>query len=306
MKHPKLTLIGLGICAFLTSASALAQSNTATGTGALASITTGTGDSAFGYNALNLLTSGIGNTAVGALTLPLATTPDNNTAIGYGALYANTTGYRNTAVGAGAATAVTTGVWNIALGYRAGNGITTGNDNISIGNFGTSADSGVIRIGTQGTQSSAYVAGVYGATAASGVAVYVNSSGQLGTLTSSARYKEAIKDMDGASDVIHQLRPVAFRYKSEIDSDRIPQFGLVAEEVAKVDPSLVVRDEKNNAYTVRYQAVSAMLLNEFQKQHRTVEAQRAEIESLKEKAARVEALEAKVNALLAQVPSVTK
>ena len=136
-------------------------------------------------------------------------------------------------------------------------------------------DDSFIRIGD--VQSKTFIAGILGATASGGVPVYVNSSGQLGTLTSSRRYKDDIQSMAAASDVLLSLRPVTFRYKPEIDPKGIPQFGLVAEEVDRVKPGLVVRDEQHGIYTVRYEAVNAMLLNEFLKQHHKVEEQSAEI-----------------------------
>src|SRR6185503_4471601 len=179
------------------------------------------------------------------------------------ALSFNTTGYGNTASGSRALTGNTTGHGNTALGYLAGLNLTTGDNNIYVGNSGVFAESGTIHIGTQGTHTSTFIAGISGATAASGVAVYVNSSGQLGTLTSSARFKQDIRSMDNASDVLLALRPVTFRYRPEVDPHCLPQFGLVAEEVEKVDPDLVARDDQNEVYTVRYEAVNAMLLNEF-------------------------------------------
>src|SRR5207248_2623746 len=145
-----------------------------------------------------------------------------------------------------------------------------GSNNIDIGNLGVAGESNKIRIG-KGTQKNTYIAGIYGATVANGVAVRIDSTGHLGTLTSSARFKEAIKPMDKASEAILALKPVTFRYKEELDPDKIPQFGLVAEQVEKVNPDLVVRDEGGEIYTVRYDAVNAMLLNEFLKEHKKVE-----------------------------------
>jgi hypothetical protein len=114
-------------------------------------------------------------------------------------------------------------------------------------------------------------------TVPNGVGVIIDSDGHLGTMTSSARFKDNIRPMKDASDAILSLRPVTFRYKKEIDSSGIPQFGLVAEEVAKVDPDLVIRDDAGKPCTVRYEAVNAMLLNEFLKEHRKVEEQDAAI-----------------------------
>ena len=161
----------------------------------------------------------------------------------------------------------TAGSANIALGVLAGS-VTTGNRNIDIGHPGVPAESNTIRIGTQGFHTNTFIAGIRGARV-SGVAVLVNESGQLGTMPSSQRFKDEIKPMDKASEAIHALKPVSFRYKNEIDPN-VPQFGLVAEEVEKVNPDLIVRDKEGKPYTVRYDAVNAMLLNEFLKEHRTV------------------------------------
>ena len=133
-----------------------------------------------------------------------------------------------------------------------------------------------IRIGRQGTQNGTFIAGIFGV-AVTGSQVVVNSNGKLGVAASSARFKEAIKPMDKASEAIFALKPVTFRYKKELDPDSIPQFGLVAEEVEKVNPDLVVRDAEGKVYTVRYEAVNAMLLNEFLKEHKTVQEQGATI-----------------------------
>ena len=153
-------------------------------------------------------------------------------------------------------------------GINAGIGVEKGHDNIEIGNFG---DSKKIRIGTPGTQNATFIAGIAGATVAGGVGVIIGIDGQLGTRASSARFKDAIKPMDKASEAILALQPVTFHYKKALDPDGIPQFGLVAEQVEKVNPDLVARDEQGKAYTVRYEAVNAMLLNEFLKEHRKVQ-----------------------------------
>src|SRR5262249_49836489 len=138
-------------------------------------------------------------------------------------------------------------------------------------------ENNTIRIGTEGAQTNTYIAGISGVTVAGGVGVIVDSNGHLGTSTSSARYKENIQPMDKASEAILSLEPVSFRYKKELDPKGIPQFGLVAEQVDKVDPDLVARDDQNKPYTVRYDAVNAMLLNEFLKEHRIVQKQGAMI-----------------------------
>jgi predicted ribosome quality control (RQC) complex YloA/Tae2 family protein len=157
--------------------------------------------------------------------------------------------------------------------------LTTGDNNIDIGNSGIPDEANTIRVGTQGTQKKTFIAGVSGA-GVSGMAVKVNAAGQLGTAPSSARFKEAIKPIDKASETILALKPVSFRYKKEIDPERTPQFGLVAEEVDKVNPDLVARDAQGKPYTVRYDAVNAMLLNEFLKEHSTVQELKKEVAAL--------------------------
>ena len=263
--------------------------NTAVGESALAANTTGVGNTAVGSAALSVASGGIAsdNTAVGVSCLSFTTTGGDNTAVGALALLFNTTGFDNTVVGLAAAEANTTGSqntavgWdalsrnhtgsnNIALGYQAGKGC-HGSNNIMIGNLGTLQDEGVIRIGTSRTHHSATIAGVSGVTVADGVGVVIDTNGQLGTINSSARYKEAIKPMKDASDVILALKPVTFRYKKDLDPKGIPQFGLVAEDVAKVDSELVARDDEGKPYSVRYEAVNAMLLNEFLKEHKKVQ-----------------------------------
>jgi uncharacterized coiled-coil protein SlyX len=178
------------------------------------------------------------------------------------------------------------------LGYLAGQNLTTGSNNIDIGNFGVTGEAGKIRIGTAATQTATFIAGIHGA-AVTGSAVVVNSSGQLGVAPSSARFKEAIKPMDQASEAVLALKPVTFRYKHEIDPKGIPQFGLVAEDVEKVNPDLVARDAEGKVFTVRYEAVNAMLLNEFLKEHKEVEGQEATITQVKSTAAKQEATIAK-------------
>jgi len=162
------------------------------------------------------------------------------------------------------------------LGYGCGGDVTTGSFNIDIGNRGVAGDDSTIRIGT--SHSATFIAGISGA-AVTGTAVVVNSSGQLGVTPSSARFKAEIKPMDKASEAILALKPVTFRYKHEVDPKGVLQFGLVAEEVEKVNPALVARDAQGKLYTVRYEAVNAMLLNEFLKEHRKVEQLKKDFES---------------------------
>jgi hypothetical protein len=192
----------------------------------------------------------------------------------------------------------TTGNNNIALGNSAGSSLTTGSNNIAIGNTGVAAESNTIRIGVQGTQSATYIAGIRAITVPGGLGVFVDANGRLGTATSSGRFKEEIKAMDKASEAILALKPVTFRYKHELDPEGIAQFGLVAEEVEKINPNLVVRDKEGKPHTVRYDAVNAMLLNEFLKEHRKNEDQEATIARLQKQ---IEALAADLQKMSAQL-----
>jgi hypothetical protein len=262
-------------------------SNLADGYEALYSNSTGSANTAVGADALLYNNSGNLNTATGADALYVNIDGVYNTGFGAGAIYSNEHGSYNTAVGAGALNSVTapaldykTGSFNVALGFYAGYNLTTGSNNIDIGNKGAAGDNDTIKIGVQGTQRATYIAGIQGTTVAGGVEVVVDASGQLGVKTSSARFKEAIKPMDDASEAILALKPVTFRYKKELDPQGIPQFGLVAEQVAKVDPDLVVRDEKGQAFTVRYEAVNAMLLNEFLKEHQRVQELQTRLDAM--------------------------
>jgi hypothetical protein len=254
--------------------------NTANGGAALGSNTTGSFNTATGTSALLSNTIGNNNTGNGNAALFGNTIGGGNTAVGDSALYSNTIGGGNTAVGDGALYS-NTGNGNIALGNGAGTNLSTGsNNNIDIGNAGLFGDSNAIRIGKTGTHLRTFVAGVAGATVPTGVAVIVDSNGHLGTTNSSARFKDAVKPMDKASEAILALKPVTFRYKHELDPKGIPQFGLVAEEVEKVNPALVARDDQGKPYTVRYEAVNAMLLNEFLKEHRKVEQLEKQVAAL--------------------------
>jgi hypothetical protein len=245
--------------------------NTALGDLSLAGNTSGSNNTALGFEALLRNTTSINNTALGAEAL-VNNTGGNNTAAGDEALLSNTTGSNNTGDGYKALNSNTTGSNNIALGVSAGSNLTTGSNNIDIGGFGVAGESNTIRLGKTGLQKTTFITGIRGATVAGGVTVMVDGSGHLGTITSSVRYKEAIKPMDKASEAILVLQPVTFRYKHELDPESIPQFGLVAEQVEKVNPDLVARDDQGKPDTVRYEAVNAMLLNEFLKEHRKVEA----------------------------------
>src|SRR5437773_1563758 len=266
--------------------------NTANGYDALYHNTTANYNTATGYYALFRNTTGYYNTATGGSALGSNTTGHNNTANGLQALNSNTIGNGNTAEGYHALFA-NTGSNNIGLGYNAGSSLTTGSGNVCIGAGvgGVAGESNTTRIGN-----------VY-SSAASGRAVYVNSVNKIGTLVSSRRFKNEIKLMDKPSEPILALKPVTFRYKKEIEPNGAIMFGLIAEEVEKVDPDLVTRNDKGEVETVRYDAVNAMLLNEFLKEHckaeqlkknfeATIAKQQKEIQALtaglKEEAAQIQ------------------
>jgi len=244
-----------------------------------------------------------GNTAIG-FDASTNTTGYANTATGTEALFFNTTACCNTAYGFAALFNNTIGGSNIALGNNAGFNLTTGSNNIDIGNAGLAGDSGYIRIGVSGVQTKTFIAGISGASG-TGNPVVINANGRLGVRPSSQRFKDEIKPMDEASEAILALKPVTFRYKKEIDPDRTAEFGLVAEDVENVNPALVARDADGKAFTVRYEAVNAMLLNEFLKEHRKVQQleandaeQQREIKALvatvKEQAAQIQKVSAQL------------
>jgi hypothetical protein len=280
--------------------------NTAAGFNALWVNTTGGDNTAVGADTISHNTTGGGNTAVGALALEVNTTGAYNTVLGGFALSGNTTGGQNTALGSNALQANTSGNNNVALGYNAGSNLTIGNNNIDIANTGVKGDTNSIRIGTQGTQTAAYIAGISGAPV-TGSDVIVNGSGRLGVMLSSARFKRDISDMGAASDSLMKLRPVTFRYKD--DPAGIRQFGLIAEEVEQVYPELVTHAADGKLETVRYSVLTAMLLNELQKQtsqmrERTDEIKRLSAELADEKASRrheLDALKAAFGARLASL-----
>jgi hypothetical protein len=247
-------------------------SNTASGVNALSSNTIGGSNTASGANALQLNTTGSNNTASGGIALFSNTTGSFNTASGVGALQRNTTGSQNTAIGANALFNNTTGLGNIAIGFGAG-AFTTGGDNIAIGNLGVAAESSTIRIGANQTRT--FIAGIRGVTTTTAaIAVVVGTDGQLGTLSSSRHVKDDIADMGEASSTLMKLRPVTFHYKTDKNPEgRALQYGLVAEEVAEVAPWLVARSADGEIETVFYQHLAPMLLNEYQKQQRTIQAQ---------------------------------
>jgi uncharacterized coiled-coil protein SlyX len=245
--------------------------NTAIGVQALFHNTHGFENAATGWRALFFNTTGFHNTAAGFEALFFNTTGNHNTADGDIALLHNGTGNFNTAIGAHALNLNTTGSSNVALGFQAGFNI-TGSGNVCIGEnvIGLAGESNVTRIRNIGSTAQA-----------NGVFVTVGAGGKLGFQVSSRRYKDDIKPMDKASEALFALKPVSFRYKQEIDPARSPDFGLIAEDVATVNPDLVARDEEGKIVTVRYQAVNTMLLNEFLKEHKKVEEQQATIADLK-------------------------
>jgi trimeric autotransporter adhesin len=261
--------------------------NTAIGGEALFSNTTGGANTAVGFQALHAISDKSESTAVGFKAL--ANSINNNDAFGYKALGNNTTGFLNTAIGDIALFNNTTGAFNVALGAATGASATTGTNNIYIG-FGVS--------GVVGESNACYIGSIFNATSAGGTPVFINTSGKLGTLTSSARFKEEIKPMEKASEALLALKPVTFRYKKEIDATGRSQFGLVAEDVEKVNPDLVVRDKEGKPYSVRYDQVNAMLLNEFLKEHRKVQALEA---SAAQQQKQIEALTAGLQKVSAQL-----
>ena len=287
--------------------------NTAEGTDALFRLTTGTGNTAVGFDALLHNTTASGNTAIGFQALIFTTTGFQNAATGWRALFRNTTGFHNTANGfeallfnetgnhntadgdaallhnttgdfntASGAHALdhnTTGSANTALGFQAGFN-STGSGNVCIGDniVGLAGENNVTRIRNVGSTAQA-----------NGIFVTVGAGGKLGRQVSSRRYKDDIKPMDTASEALFALKPVSFRYKEEIDPARSPDFGLIAEDVAAVNPDLVARDEEGKIVTVRYEAVNAMLLNEFLKEHRKVQELESQVQAQDRKAQKQEA-----------------
>ncbi len=247
-----------------------ASFNTAFGSQTLVYNTNGGQNTATGYQALVFNTTGAYNTASGYQALYSNTIGNENTASGEGALHSNQSGSNNTAVGAGALGSNTTGSLNTALGDAAGSNITAANNVICIGGQILGAD----------VSNTTWIGNVYGVTTQSGTTapVVVSDGGQLGTVASSERFKKDIVTMEKASEAVLSLRPVTFHYKT--DTKGIPQFGLIAEEVAKVNATLVLPDKEGKPYTVRYDAVNAMLLNEFLKEHRRNDEQQATITRL--------------------------
>jgi hypothetical protein len=251
------------------------------GKSALLRNNTGSNNSAVGYFALNHNTTGGYNTAIGSQALISNVSGTANTALGNQSLNFNSSGGRNIAIGFQALVNNTTGFNNIAIGYQAGLNHTLGRNNIAISAFGGAGESDTTRIGE--VQTRAFVAGIRGITTAyaDAVTVVIDSAGQLGTVSSSRRFKEDIRNMGSTSERLLQLRPVTFRYRiSYADGSQPLDFGLIAEEVAEVFPELVVYDENDQPATVKYRLLSSLLLNELQKQNASLKAQNARLESL--------------------------
>jgi hypothetical protein len=281
-----------------------ALGNFGAGYGALQSITplvgpypqaSGTSNTAVGGIALRSNTSGYSNTAVGYFALGGNTTGLQNTAMGQAALQSTTTGGGNTAVGFGALDENSTGQLNTALGYQAGAtcfSLGTGSFNIYIGPVSCGpSDNGVVRIGDPVKQTTAFIAGIRGVTTASNnaIPVYIDSNGQLGTVSSSRRFKKDIQDMGDATADLMRLRPVTYRYKQPFADGSEPiQYGLIAEEVAEVYPDLVAHSADGQIETVKYQVLDSMLLNEVQRLHAVNAAQQDKIEKLEERLSRLE------------------
>ena len=238
-------------------------------------------------------TTGGDNTFSGYQTGYFNTTGAENTFFGFSAGQSNTTGSNNTFSGFAAGFSNTTGNQNTFYGNLAGYWNWTGSYDVYIGSVGVNvlpgAESNTIRIGMPYStgfqacnplsppcgQTTAYIAGIYGSTTDNnGIPVYVDDNGQLGTVVSSRRFKEQIRNMGDSTTALMKLRPVTFFYKPEYDKGpRTLQYGLIAEEVAEVYPELVAYDKDGQPYTVRYQYLATMLLNEVQKQYRRAEAE---------------------------------
>jgi hypothetical protein len=275
--------------------------NTAIGFHALFNDVVGDGNTATGSRALANTLADF-NTADGFQALINNNVGIQNTGIGNSALMSNLTGNFNTAVGTFALANNIGGASNIALGDGAGFNL-NGSNNIDIGNPGVAGESATIRIGTTGTHINAYMAGIWGTVLPVGMQVYVDATGHLGYMISSARFKEDIKAMDKVSESVLGLKPVTFRYKTSFDLAKTPQFGLVAEDVAEVNPDLVIRDQDGKPLSVRYEAVNAMLLNEFLKAHRKIQEQEGTITELK---SGLKALTATVEKQAVQIQKVSK
>ena len=279
------------------------DANGAFGAYALFNNIDGSANNAFGEFALVENISGSGNTAVGSNALASNDIGNSNTAVGVFALPDNVSGIENTAVGGAALFTNIDGSHNIAVGQAALSNNTSGSNNIAVGEFAglaVTTSNNVISIGVQGQDisDSCFIGNIFNAMAPSGSAVFIDANNRLGTITSSKRFKEDIKPIGKSSEALLELKPVTFRYKKEIDPAARSQFGLVAEDVEKVNPDLVVRDKEGKPYSVRYDQINAMLLNEFLKEHRKNEKQEATIARLQKQ---IEALTAGLQKVSAQI-----
>jgi hypothetical protein len=281
------------------------DANTAVGAGALFSNRGQGQNTATGAGAL-FNSNGENNTANGAFALYTNSIGSGNTAVGSNALYNNTVTYANTAIGYGAlfnnGGDFGTAGGNTAIGFEALYNNTTGNSNIAVGSnagFAVTTSSNVLCIGTQGANvdDSCYIANIWQQPGGS-QQVFVNADGKLGAQVSSRRFKDEIKPMEQSSEVIYKLRPVSFRYKAVIDPSRPSGFGLIAEDVDAVASDLVLRDKEGKPYTVRYDAVNAMLLNEFLKEHQAFVEEQRKVETLEKQVAALTASLHKVSAEL--------
>jgi hypothetical protein len=311
------TALGHSTLAAVTSGT----SNTAVGAQSLNRNTTGSNNTALGMAALTNNTAGGMNTAIGRSALYNNTSGASNVGIGISALYATTTGSQNTAVGIASTTALTdgsnntalgggslatlvAGSSNVALGSSAGIDLQNGSGNVYLGHRGSATESQTLRIGA--AQTRAFIAGIRGRNTGSSntVPVVIDENGQLGTVASSRRFKENIVDMGDASSLLMRLRPVTFQYRD----DRNPagpavQYGLIAEEVASVAPGLVVHAADGEVESVFYEFLPPMLLNELQKQQRSLNAQKARVAELENKVAVLARQAQRTAALLARLDS---
>jgi Chaperone of endosialidase len=287
---------------FLSQAgNATANFNTAVGAGALLS-NTAEGNTATGAGALLKNTTGIENTAIGESALFNSTDGDRNTAVGAGALVNNTAGAFNVAAGFNALGDNTNGASNAALGPQALASNIVGSNNTAVGalaGINSTGDGNVYVgagvIGIAGESNHTYVRNIKDTSVSGGNSDTVTldlTTGLLGHLSSSARYKENIKPMGAASEVLYGLRPVTFRYKKDVDRTQSSTFGLIAEQVAEVSRDLVACNSEGQPEGVHYEQVNAMLLNEFLKEHHTVVELKKEIAALtsivKEQAAQLQ------------------
>jgi endosialidase-like protein len=273
-----------------------ADRNTATGAGALLLNGDGSSNTANGALSMVFNATGANNSALGDSALESNTSGNCNTAVGHEALVSNNVGHDNTGVGCSALGGNTSGNNNTAIGSGAGANLTSGDNNIYIGSAGEANESNTIHLGND-SSAATFLGGISGINVI-GVPVLVSITGQLGITVSSERFKQDVASMGDSSEALFDLKPVTFHYKKQLDPQGIRQFGLVAEQVAKVNPDLVVRDKQGKIMTVRYDAVNAMLLNEFLKEHRKAEEMRKTVGALtaqlQEQAAQIQKVSAQL------------